>query len=236
MTVSQEKISLYSVADLKNSTDDVIPVYLNSLKFKQVHTLSDVRLALGYTLIFISAVTCAWDYKLGFDSTKIYTAVAVAIYTILNGFLTFWTSYIENGLIYTGTNPEGDTIQVSSWVEKHVPIYNLKITTYKKNQPSRKQMLTLKKPFNHWFNRDGYFVALPLQQILASNIPMIGRADPSRVIDAKKKVSGDKMSQDSTDIMNEKWMALLAESSEAGVDESPCLDQLKKRKNKNKKV
>merc|ERR1711939_65250 len=57
MAVSQEKISVHSLADLKNTSDDAIPAYLNSLSFKQSHTLTDTRLALGYSAFLICAAT-----------------------------------------------------------------------------------------------------------------------------------------------------------------------------------
>lgn len=94
--------------DLKNTSDDAVTNYLNSLKFKQSHTLTDIRLALGYLAFAISAATFYWDYKLGFDSTKYYTAAAVAVYTCLNGALTFWIWGVEKGKIYVGTSPGGD--------------------------------------------------------------------------------------------------------------------------------
>lgn len=96
--------------DLKNTTDDAIPNYLNSLKFKQTFFLSDVRLGLGYSAFLIAAACFAWDYKLGFENTKIYTAVAVAVYTILNGLLTFWMMFVEKGVVYQGTSPSGEKV------------------------------------------------------------------------------------------------------------------------------
>lgn len=105
--------SLYSdtvATDLKNTADDAIPNYLNSLKFKQTHFLSDVRLGLGYTAFIICAACFAWDYKLGFEDTKIYTTIAVALYTILNGALTFWMMFVEKGVVYQGTTPSGEKV------------------------------------------------------------------------------------------------------------------------------
>jgi len=96
--------------DLKNTSDDALPVYLNSISFKQSHILSDVRLALGYTAFAICAATFYWDYKLGFESTKIYTAFAVALYTCINGALTFWIWGVEKGKVYIGTNKEGHKV------------------------------------------------------------------------------------------------------------------------------
>lgn len=97
--------------DLKNTTDDAIPNYLNSLKFKQTHFLSDVRLGLGYSAFLIAAACFAWDYKLGFEDTKFYTAIAVAVYTVLNGVLTFWMMFVEKGVIYQGIAPSGEKVR-----------------------------------------------------------------------------------------------------------------------------
>lgn len=115
--VRQKHLSLavflltYGLSDLKNTSDDAIPNYLNSLKFKQSHHLTDVRLALGYTAFAISAACFMWDYKFGFESTKHYSAVAVTLYTILNGALTFWIWAKEKGIVYVGTAPSGETVR-----------------------------------------------------------------------------------------------------------------------------
>lgn len=132
MAVSSEKITVYNLAgmslpnlyslpsretnqkpraDLKNTSDDAIPNYLNSLKFKQSHTLTDVRLGLGYSAFLIAAACFLWDYKFGFESTKYYTAGAVIVYSILNSALTLWIWLKEKGIIYVGTAPNGETVR-----------------------------------------------------------------------------------------------------------------------------
>lgn len=99
-----------TVPDLKNTTDDAIPNYLNSLKFKQAHHLTDVRLALGYGSFVIAAACFAWDYQFGFEATKLWTTAAVAIYGVLSWALTFWMSNVEAGTIYQGTLPSGEKV------------------------------------------------------------------------------------------------------------------------------
>ena len=86
-----------------------------------------MRLLLGYTAFAICAATFYWDYKLGFDATKHYTAIAVALYTALNSVLTLWIWGVENGNVYMGSSPSGQKIEISSSTTKHVPIYNLTI-------------------------------------------------------------------------------------------------------------
>ncbi|KAF9761769.1 hypothetical protein IL306_003672 [Fusarium sp. DS 682] len=184
MANAAEKISVYNLADLKNTSDDAIPNYLNSLKFKQSHTLTDVRLALGYTAFGIAAACFLWDYKLGFESTKYYTAAAVTLYTLVNGALTFWMMFREKGVIYEGTTPSGEKISISSSTKKNVPIYNLTITVTDKN--SKSTVHKIAKPFSDWFDQTGQFVAVPFQELLANSVPLIGKRDPKRVTVSKE--------------------------------------------------
>ncbi|KMQ81568.1 signal peptidase complex, partial [Lasius niger] len=97
-------------ADLKNTSDDAIPNYLNSLKFKQSHRLVNVRLALGYSAFALAAACFLWDYKFGFESTKEYTALAVGVYMMLSAALTYWISDVEKGAVYQGTAPSGEKV------------------------------------------------------------------------------------------------------------------------------
>ncbi|RFU34360.1 hypothetical protein B7463_g1959, partial [Scytalidium lignicola] len=208
--MAQEAITVHSLPDLKNTSDDAIPNYLNSLKFKQSHILSDVRLAIGYSAFAICAATFLWDYKLGFDATKYYTAAAVALYTILNGALTFWIWGVEKGRIYVGTSPSGDRIEISTSTKKHVPIYNVTVVTYT-NGVAKK--IEIKKSFTQWFDAKGNFVALPFQQMFATAVPVIAAADPGRatVKGKEKKVEAVEGTGAS---MEDKWNSLLAESVE----------------------
>ncbi|TFB00974.1 Signal peptidase complex subunit 2 [Trichoderma ghanense] len=177
--MAAEKVSLYNLADLKNTADDAIANYLNSLKFKQTHFLSDVRLVLGYSAFLISAACFAWDYKLGFENTKTYTTVAVAVYTLLNGLLTFWMMFVEKGVVYQGVAPSGDKITVATSTKKLDPTYRLSITVTDTSAKSR--IIEIAKPFASFFDESGYFVAAPFQQILATAVPIVGKLDPKRV-------------------------------------------------------
>ncbi len=165
--------------DLKNTSDDAIPNYLNSLKFKQSHYLTDVRLALGYTAFVIAGLCFLWDWKLGFQNTKYYTAAAVALYTVLNTALTLWIWVVEKGIVYMGSAPDGETVTIASSTKKNVPQYNLTITIQPKKGPAK--TIEVSKPFTEWFDSVGHFVAAPFQSLLATNIPTVGRLDPKRV-------------------------------------------------------
>ncbi|KAK4199586.1 microsomal signal peptidase 25 kDa subunit-domain-containing protein [Triangularia verruculosa] len=187
---SQDKITVYNLADLKNTTDDAIPNYLASLKFTPSHLLTDVRLTLGFSAFALSAACFAWDYKLGFESTKHYTAFAVALYTILNGFLTFWIFYVEKGTIYQGTSPNGDKIRISTETKKNVPVYHMTVEV-KDGKTGEKKTLKISRSFTEWFDATGRFVAAPLQTVLAQGVDVIGKVDTKRAAPAAAKTEGE---------------------------------------------
>ncbi|KAK2592227.1 hypothetical protein QQS21_010079 [Conoideocrella luteorostrata] len=177
--MATEKISLYNLADLKNTSDDALPNYLNSLKFKQSHFLTDVRLALGYSAFAIAAACFGWDYKFGFENTKYYTAAAVTVYALLNGFLTFWMSSVEKGTIYQGLTPSGERITIRTTTKKNDPTYYL--TAVVENKTGEPQSIEVSKSFASWFDETGHFVVKPFQEFLASAVPAIGKRDPKKV-------------------------------------------------------
>lgn len=45
------------------------------------------------------------------------------------------------------------------------------------------QKIRIRTPFTRWFTADGYFIAKPFQQWLASEVPVIGAADPNNVVE-----------------------------------------------------
>ncbi|GAB1311320.1 Signal peptidase complex subunit 2 [Madurella fahalii] len=204
MAVSQERITVYNLADLKNTTDDAIPNYLNSLSFRQSHRLTDVRLALGYSAFLLAGACFLWDYKLGFESTKYLTAAAVAVYTVLNGALTLWILYVERGTVYEGTAPSGETVRISTSTKKNVPTYYMTIEIEKKG---KKEKLEVSRAFTEWFNAAGHFVAPPFQTVLASAVPVIGKLDPKRVASAAEG------KDDAVPAYTPEMLAMLAEAN-----------------------
>lgn len=100
--MAESRISPYSLNDLKNTTDDALGNYLRGLSFKQDNSKLDTRLAIGYVAVIIAGATFAADYKLGWEATKVWTAVAVAAYAVLSTGLTYWMSMVEKGLVFEG--------------------------------------------------------------------------------------------------------------------------------------
>ncbi|RYP56920.1 hypothetical protein DL769_009827 [Monosporascus sp. CRB-8-3] len=218
-----------SSPDLKNTSDDAIPNYLNSLKFRQDHRLVDTRLALGYGAFAVAAACFLWDYKFGFEATKWLTAGAVAFYSLLNGLLTYWIAYVEAGTVYQGTVPDGSKISIATSTKKNVPVYNIKITLTPpaskekgKGSKEEKKTIELSRPFTEWFDVQGHFVAPPFQTMLATSVPVIGKADPKRavVVDDSGLMNADAATLD----------ALLASSSETTGANATAGNKTKRRK------
>lgn len=159
-----------------------------------------MRLGLGYSAVIIAAATFALDYKLGWDKTKELTLWAVVAYFLLNSALTYWIWAVEKGKIFTGVRAGAlvctkvssyfhhrdliwrGQISISSQVKKNTPVYNLTIRTSSSPLSSSWQIIKISSPFTRWFDEEGYFVAQPFQQWLASEVPIIGQADPKRAI------------------------------------------------------
>ncbi|KAF2270438.1 hypothetical protein CC78DRAFT_528215 [Lojkania enalia] len=177
------KIAVHSLADLKNTTDDALPNYLHSLKFRQIHTQTDIRLAIGYAAVAVAGALFYLDWKFGWDVTKPYTAPAVIAYFILNSAFTYWLWFIEAGTVYEGEGKTGK-LRVATSTKKHIPIYEVDVTfqpaPYKSNAS---QTIHIRAPFTQWFTSDGFFVAKPFQQWLASEVSIIGAADPNNVVE-----------------------------------------------------
>ena len=120
-------VSTLIETDLKNTTDDALPNYLTSLKFKQSHVLTDVRLALGYLAVAIAGATFYADYKLGWEATKGWTLWAVIVYFILNSALTVWIWRFERGKIFVG---ERNNTLVTLRNSKRQGLFELALTRY----------------------------------------------------------------------------------------------------------
>jgi len=179
------KIAVHSLADLKNTTDDALPNYLTSIRFRQSHRLTDIRLALGYTAVVLAGALFYFDWKHGWDASKAYTGPAVAAYFLLNGAFSYWMWMVEKGCVFEGEGKSGK-IRISTSSKKHDPTYYLSVTStpFSKNSKSAPpETRHVSAPFARWFTADGYFIAKPFQQWLASNVPVVGDADPNNVVE-----------------------------------------------------
>ncbi len=79
------------------------------------------------------------------------------------------------------SNTNERQVSIASKTKKHDPTYYLTVTTSSSSQP-----IQLQCPFTTWFTQDGYFVAQPFQQWLASSVAVIGEADSKNAAKSEK--------------------------------------------------
>ncbi|KIW51051.1 hypothetical protein PV05_09806 [Exophiala xenobiotica] len=179
MSSPAQKVSLYSVNDLKNATDDALAPYLTSLSkpytFKQQHYTTNIRLILGYTAVIIAGVLFYADYKLGWDATKAYTGPACVAYFVLNSALTYWIWAVEAGTVFVGTREGGQKLRLKSSTQKYKPMYKLKVT-YEAPSGKKWEDKEVEGSFTQWFNTHGYLQKKELHSWLAENIEVLGVA------------------------------------------------------------
>jgi len=75
----------------------------------------------------------------------------------------------------------GYQISIKSKTEKHDPTYYLTIETKSPSSPTP-NIRQIRTPFTTWFTADGFFVAKPFQQWLASSIEAIGDVDKKHAL------------------------------------------------------
>lgn len=85
-------------------------------------------------------------------------------------------------------------MSIASKTKKHDPTYYLTITTSSSSSgsPSTWQ---IKAPFTTWFTADGYFVAKPFQQWLASSVGVVGDVDTKNAATDEAKMVDSELLQ-----------------------------------------
>jgi hypothetical protein len=73
-------------------------------------------------------------------------------------------------------------IRIATSSKKHIPVYECAVT-FSASSTSTPQTIHIRAPFTRWFTSDGYFIAKPFQQWLASEVPVVGLADPNNVVE-----------------------------------------------------
>jgi len=114
-----------NLPDLKSTSDDAIPNYLGSLKFRQSHVLGDVHIALGWSAFAIAAACFYWERTFGEVATKPYTLIAVIAYAVITSAHTLWSWFVEKAVVYEGTSPSGE--KVCMFRSKNHPLRNMEL-------------------------------------------------------------------------------------------------------------
>ncbi|KAK4056350.1 hypothetical protein OIO90_002493 [Microbotryomycetes sp. JL221] len=97
------KVNTSSLADLKNTCDDVVKeVFARPGAFTRSHAHEDVRLGLGWSAVAVAAATAYYSFVTEFHDSKRWTAVGVACYAVLSTVLTLYVMFVEQDVIFDG--------------------------------------------------------------------------------------------------------------------------------------
>jgi len=172
------KVPVYSLNDLKNTSDDALSSYLTTLPqpytFSRDYTKTDVHLVLGYSAVVIAGATFYVDRMLGWDATRApWVIIAVASYFILNSFLTYWIWAVEAGEIFQGRRKTGERVTIKSSSKKHTALYKLKVT-YTSPDGRTLQEKEIETSFTTWFSSDGILHQEHFRRWLTNEFEVLG--------------------------------------------------------------
>ncbi|TBU38726.1 microsomal signal peptidase 25 kDa subunit-domain-containing protein [Dichomitus squalens] len=97
------KVNNASVADMKHACDDALKRFLSRPDlFKQIHTHTDVRLALGWLSVLIAGGTGLYGWRVPFEQSKPAVWAGVILYVILTITQTLYAYFIEGDTVFVG--------------------------------------------------------------------------------------------------------------------------------------
>ncbi|KAI0918404.1 hypothetical protein AcW1_009698 [Taiwanofungus camphoratus] len=97
------KVNNASVTDMKHACDDALKRFLSRPDlFKQIHTHTDIRLALGWASVFVAAGTGLYGWKVEFEKSKPVVWAGLILYLLLTTLQTLYAFFIEGDIVFVG--------------------------------------------------------------------------------------------------------------------------------------
>lgn len=97
------KVNNANLVDLKNACDDILKRFLSRPElFKQIHTHTDVRLALGWASVLVAAGTAYYGWKVEFETSKPVVWAGMIVYVVLAIAQTLYAYFVEKDIVFVG--------------------------------------------------------------------------------------------------------------------------------------
>ncbi|GJJ14903.1 hypothetical protein Clacol_009173 [Clathrus columnatus] len=97
------KVNNANQSELKHTLDDTLKRFLGGPdQFKTIHRHTDVRLALGWSCVFIASGTALYGYQTQFEKSKFVVWTGVILYVLLTSIQTLYAYFIEGRTVYVG--------------------------------------------------------------------------------------------------------------------------------------
>ncbi|OCH89328.1 hypothetical protein OBBRIDRAFT_756696 [Obba rivulosa] len=103
MAREEVKVNNASATDMKHACDDALKRFLSRPElFKQIHTHTDVRLALGWASVLVSAGTGFYGYKVEFEKSKPVIWAGLILYILLTVAQALYAYFVEGDVVFVG--------------------------------------------------------------------------------------------------------------------------------------
>ncbi|KAI0641533.1 microsomal signal peptidase 25 kDa subunit-domain-containing protein [Trametes meyenii] len=97
------KVNNASATDMKHACDDALKRFLSRPDlFKQIHTHTDVRLALGWLSVLVAGATGLYGWRVPFEQSKPAVWIGVIAYVLLTVTQTLYAYFIEGDIVFVG--------------------------------------------------------------------------------------------------------------------------------------
>lgn len=160
-------INVYAIPELRQALDEALPSTFARLKYKQSFKLIDAKLALGYSMAAVAAVSFLLDKKFKYSEVLAYQKILLVAYGGLSVLYWYFTKYIEKSTIYKGKSPEGKKVSVKTRFEKKEPVY---LVDFHQDDNAH---LSVGLPVTEVFNEAGYLQNELLFQWLESQLKVL---------------------------------------------------------------
>jgi len=164
------KVNNANLVDLKNACDDILKRFLSRPElFKQIHTHTDVRLALGWASVLVAAGTAFYGWKVEFETSKPVVWAGLIVYFILSIAQTLYAYLVEKDIVFVGKRKTFDKRIVTERIiitsntapssSSKPPAYSLS-ATYVRSASGGKSLLGKGKAqaargYNEFFDENG---------------------------------------------------------------------------------
>ncbi|EDO16186.1 hypothetical protein Kpol_1014p1 [Vanderwaltozyma polyspora DSM 70294] len=143
-------INVYSIPELRQTLDEALSPTLKRLGYIESHHLTDLKLAIGYSITLTAATSFYLDKKFSYSESLVYQKILVAAYFILSVIFWWFNKFIQNDISYVGENKnKKEKLVLKTKFIDNDPIYKINIHLNDK-------IVDTELPVNKVFNEAGY--------------------------------------------------------------------------------
>ncbi|MCL4126484.1 UNVERIFIED_CONTAM: hypothetical protein GTU68_062964 [Idotea baltica] len=107
MESNPPRVNKWDANAVKNALDDAVKdVLISKFKYSECHKLVDGRLAISTVAVSFSLFALLWDYLYPFPLSRTVLCICVVSYFLMMGILSWYTSYVEQGIFCTTLNKD----------------------------------------------------------------------------------------------------------------------------------